>query len=273
MATNPLAPVLSAPSSVPLYLSRFEIAVEFVSALPEEDQEILEDTISDFEEALQLGFFAWSFFNKRDVARLTVEWTEAGFVLHAAAAGLHHNVLVALLRLIVNVHHTPSEGRDAMIAALGEDAVALREPMVFSQVIKSVRIGQVEGADTRLAARTDFFNFAADDEIGTVTGATFQDPLESWDGDRITLSADLVDDNDRFDHIEDSFLRLYDIGCFVSLDTIDELAGDPEMFLSSNGGTNQIVIDDYEGDLYGLLELLNVVCNGQLSRVSEAERS
>ena len=265
MAQNPLTPILTTPPSIPLYLRRFAVAVEYLAEQPVENQDALEDAISDFQNGLQLGFFAWAHFPQRHAAELTIEWTDTGFVLHGETDGMHHNGLVALLRLIVNLHHTPAEARASIVAALGDDAGALPPPSVFSETVKSVRFEAIEGADISVSGRSDFNHFIADDEIAAVDAPAFANPGETWDGDRIVLAAKRAFDQDDFDEVEDTFLRLFDMGCFVGLDTIDEMAGDPEFFLRQREDETQLIIDDYDGEVYGLIEFLNVLSDGATS--------
>jgi hypothetical protein len=271
MAKTLLASVLVKPTiPVPLYLRNFEIEVDFAPSYDaENDHEVLQDAIQELQDALRQGFFAWSFLPSRQSAKLSLEWLGTkGFVLRGEAAGVHHNVLVAALRLIVCVHHTPAAAHENAKAALGDAADALSPRSIFSEIVTGIRISALEGTDGRVSARNDFEAYLADTDISLPKSGLFSDVTAPCEEDRIVVAADTIS-QEVLDDVEDVFLRVCDSSCFRSLSMIDELGGDAELFLrSGKSGGRELVIDDYADEYYGLIELLNCLSLGRVATLS-----
>ncbi|MCR4266331.1 hypothetical protein [Nitratireductor sp. ZSWI3] len=269
MAADQLASILTGPAGpIPLYLHRFAIEVGYSSSYSGENRESIEDGVRDLESALRAGFFAWSHFPQRNTASLSLDWSPAnGFVLTAKASGLHHNVLVAAVRMIANLHHTPLAAHESAKATLGDDADALPARLVFSEVVTSIRIASLKGVDSRLSTRQDFDVYLADDEIVIPQGDLPADVTTCCEGERLTVasnaSAPAFPDAD-LDALEDAFLRLCDSGCFRSVSKIDEFGGDAELFArSADDDRTEIVVDDYRDEYYGIVELANCLSGGR----------
>ncbi|WP_054312365.1 hypothetical protein [Mesorhizobium sp. 1M-11] len=258
---------------VPLYLRKFEIAVDYSPSHGEADREPLEDAVRELQGALRLGFFSWSFLSSRQSARLSIGWrNEQGFVLPGEAEGLHHNVLVAALRLIVNLHHTPQAAYEEARAALGEDADALPARSIFSEIVAGIRIVALEGVDERLSDRTNFEDYSADAEISVPESRLFSDTAELCEHERVVAAIDETAgafSRSHLDRLEDLFLRACDGGCFRNTTRIDELGGNAEIFLRrGKAGSDEVIIDDYEDEYYGLVEFLNCLSDGRVASVS-----
>ena len=271
MAKTPLASVLAKPIvPVPLYLRKFAVEVDYAPSYDAADNhEAMEDAIQEFQDALRRGFFAWAFLPSRQAAKLSLDWSGTkGFVLRGEAEGLHHNVLVAALRLVVNLHHTPAEAHQSAKAALGGDADALSPRSIFSEIVAGIRIPVLEGTDGRVSARDSFGAYIADAEIAVPKSDLFADVTAPCEEDRLVVAADAISQA-ALDDVEDVFLRISDSGCFRSLSMIDELGGDAELFLRSvKGGHSELVIDDYGDEYSGLVELLNCLSSAGVTTLS-----
>jgi hypothetical protein len=255
---------------VPLYLDRFRIDVVYFDSFSGGDgfkdhRKVMQGAFRrEMEAAWKLGFFAWSFFDRRDEAKLGFDWSTQGKVsLIASAAGLHHNVLVAMIRMIVALHHTPLAAYQEARVTLGEFADQLPPRTLFQNIVQSVQIMEMHGADSRVAQRDNLLDFVRDDEIhlpqaaGAVANATQEN-----DDDRMVVSpatSGFAFPAGKFSKTEDVFLRLCDNSCFRDVSALD-LEGsirDAEMFMRKAEGGPELVIDDYLHQNYGLLELLN----------------
>lgn len=273
MAENPLVSVLTASDApIPLYLRRFEIEVDYLPAFDvEERQEVLDDAVRELQDAMRLGFFAWSFFEKRASASLSIDWSKPGrFVLCGKAEGIHHNVLVAALRLIVTLNHTMLAAYEDTKAMLGDDADTLPPRSVFSDTIAAVRVSVLQGADDRISSRCDFADFLADAEIQVPNSDLFGDITALCEEDRLVVSGQDFPPSD-FDEAEDIFLRICDSGCFRGLDLIDKSGydGDAEIFSRPDPDAGAaLIVDGYTPQYYGLVELLNSLSSGRVGTLS-----
>lgn len=273
MAENPLTAVLTGPDApIPLYLRSFEIEVDYLPSFDlEERQEVLDDAVRELQDAMHLGFFAWSFFEKRRSASLSIDWSKHDrFVLRGEAEGIHHNILVAALRLIVTLNHSALATYEDTKAMLGDDAAALPPRSVFSDTIRAVRVSSLDAVDDRVSSRRDFDDFIADAEIKTAHSDLLGDLTAYCEEDRIVVSAHDFPPAD-FDEAEDVFLRVCDSGCFRGLDLIDKSGydGDAEIFSRPDpeSGT-KLIVDGYTSQYYGLVELLNSLSSGRVNTLS-----
>ncbi|MEO9338557.1 hypothetical protein ABFT80_14030 [Mesorhizobium sp. SB112] len=273
MAENPLVSVLTGPDApTPLYLRRFEIEVDYLPAFDvEERREVLDDAVGELQDGLRLGFFAWSFFEKRTSTSLSIDWSKPGrFVLRGKAEGIHHNVLVAVLRLIVTLNHTMLAAYEDTKAMLGDDADALPPRSVFSDTIAAVRVSVLQGADDRISARRDFTDFLTDAEIQVPNSDLLEDVMALCEEDHLVVSGQDFPPAD-FDEAENVFLRICDSGCFRGLDLIDKPGydGDAEIFSRPDRDTGaELIVDGYTPQYYGLVELLNSLSSGRVGTLS-----
>jgi hypothetical protein len=66
-----------------------------------------------------------------------------------------------------------------------------------------------------------------------------------------------------FSKVEDRFLRVGYSGGFRALTLLDEGVEDAELFLRAGDAGLELVVDDYRGDVYSLIELTNALTRGR----------
>ncbi|MEO3998744.1 hypothetical protein [Mesorhizobium sp. CAU 1732] len=265
---------------VPLYLDRFRIDVVYFDSFSGGDgfkdhRKVMQGAFRrEMEAAWKLGFFAWSFFDRRDEAKLDFDWSRQGKVsLIVGAAGLHHNVLVAMIRMIFALHHTPLAAYQEARVTLGEFADQLPPRTLFQEIVQSVQVMDMHGADERMAQRDDLLDFVRDDEIqlplaaGAVANVTQEN-----DGNRMVVApatSGFAFPAGKFSKTEDIFLRLCDNTCFRDVSALDQEGSirDAEMFMRQASSGAELVIDDYLHQNYGLLELLNCLSGGNIDKL------
>ena len=267
MEKSPIASLLGdMPKPLPLYLSRFTVEVAFASSyLGQEDRRVIDDAFGELDALLKAGFFAWAYMDERARAGVSVEWRSEGFSVCGQGTGLHHNVLVSALRMVVSLHHTPRKAREELIAALGDDAEALPPRSVWSDLIRHIRLRELEGADQRTANRTDFDPFVPDDQIVLPLGS-ISDVSTDCNGVRLVARAQdglAIPDKAHLASIEDDFLGVCNSGGFRDLSRLGEMPEEAAIFLRSGDRGSELVIDGYLDQYYGLVEFLNAMTKGR----------
>ncbi|TDK29593.1 hypothetical protein E2F50_22395 [Rhizobium deserti] len=261
MDNTPLARLMTdAPQLVPLYLARFRVEVDFKPAYADmEDRSVVEEAFEELTDLLKAGFFAWRYMEARAQAHVAVEWREGGFAVFGGGAGLHHNLLVVVLRMIVALHHTPLAAREELVAVLGDDADALPPPLHWSDAVAVIRLADFEGVGDESVVREQFDDFIIDAE----TVVPFGLDADCY-GDRLVVrsGSSTAFGKRGFSKLEDRFLRVCATGGFQALALLDEGVHDAELFLRAGDAGLELVVDDYRGDVYGLVELANALTRG-----------
>ncbi|ATY31176.1 hypothetical protein [Sphingomonas psychrotolerans] len=271
MEESPLAKLLTeVPPQLPLYLTRFAVEAVFTSAYAgQEDREVVRDAFKELNALVKAGFFAWCHMDVRSRATISVTWRDDGFTVNGAGAGLHHNVLVVVLRMILSLHHTPQEARQELIAALGDDAHALPPATVWSEALGALRLTALEGADARAADRADFDSFVLDEEIKLPLGFS-----ETGEGERLIIcaqGASPILDKQGLKAVEGKFLGVCNTGGFRSLARLNECPEEAEFFIRSGDQGPELIVDDYRDDRYGLVEFLNAMTKGRNAALVASE--
>jgi hypothetical protein len=268
--------VLSMPSdTVPLHLSSFRVDLDYLpDQWPDEHRrETLDDGFSELQDALRLGFFDWTGAGNRTASRVDTDWSRAGKLsITVDAAGVHSNAIVVLLRLIVRLHHVSQEDFDELHALLGDEAAGLPARTVFAETISGIRVGALARADGAPDVATDLLAFVSDG-VRRPQGAALPVAMNDMvDPERLLAVGD--DGHgwqaQAFNDIEDVFLRLLSSGAFTPLDPLDCKYADnePELFMRERGGASELVVDNYDQQLYGLVELLNVMAGGRVETLT-----
>ena len=175
--------------------------------------------------------------------------------------GLHHNLLVVVLRMIVSLHHRPQDARQELVAALGDDVDALPPASLWSEALGAIRLTALQGIDTRvwLTAR-----------ILTASCSTRRSYCPSACGKRRERApnparAGRIADPQQagLKTVEGKFLGVCDTGGFRSLARLDECSEESEFFLRPGGRGTELIIDNYRDDRYGFDEFLNAMTKGR----------
>lgn len=267
---DPFASVLAnPPERRPLYLRKAHIEVTYGTAFAargndRDHRQTVDDAVKEIQAALRLGFFAWACFGEARTATLKTDWSRQdrlGLVL--SGGGLHHNVLVALLRTVLGLHHTPLAARQELERILGDDAASLSPRTIFGETVERIEIASMSGIDGREAGKVDWRSYVVDGEIIHPEGAAL---LEDADERIVIRGPDLPDFPPRtIGRIENRFLQICGTGLFRGGDRMDDsVNGEAEIFTRSlKTPETELVIDDYEEEPYGLLEFLNVASGGR----------
>ena len=259
------------PEPPPLYLRRARLDVTYSAAFARDEsypdhRRTVDDAARELQVALRLGFFAWACFPARAAATLKTDWKSPGRLgLVLTSDGTHHNVLTALLRFVLGLHHTPREGRAELLRILGDDAASLSPPTVFTEAVERIDISGLEGLDERRAATRDWTVYAQDGEIAAPAGA---ENLSQAD-ERIVVHAPGLSGfpSAALGRIENRFLQISGTGLFHGPERMDEyFTAEPSIFVRDKKTSHAaIVIDEYPEEEYGLLELLNVLSDGRIA--------
>lgn len=271
MEKTPLTTLLTDfPRQLPLYLTRFAAEAVFTTAYSgREDRAVVTNAFKELNSLVRAGFFAWRHMDARSQATISVAWRNDGFTVNGTGFGLHHNLLVVVLRMIVSLHHTPRAARQALIAALGDDADALPPASLWSEELGAIRLTAMEGADARVAPRADFDSFILDEEIVLPQGFA-----ETGEGERLIVRAQEASpilDKQGFKRIEGKFLGVCNTGGFRCLTRLDECPEEGDFFLRSGDQGPELIIDDYRDDRYGLVEFLNAMTKGRNAALTALE--
>ncbi|MFV0453030.1 MAG: hypothetical protein ACK5LS_12465 [Propioniciclava sp.] len=148
MNVTDLLGVLDIPPQVPLQMTAARITVCYTTAavdegVPAETAEQLADTLQDLQTLLRAGFLSTG------EASISIDQSRADrLVVVLAGAGLHRDLIVALLRLIHRQHQTPSGAFAELVRVLGdeEEARAVFGGMTFTEVIDRVQV-RAEGTE------------------------------------------------------------------------------------------------------------------------------
>lgn len=264
------------PEPPPLYLRRARLDVTYSAAFASDEshrdhRRTVDDAARELQAALRLGFFAWACFPARAAATLKTDWKTPGRLgLVLTADGLHHNVLTALLRFVLGLHHTPREARAELLRILGDDAASLSPPTVFTETVERIEISGIDGLDDRRAEDRDWTAYARDGEITLPAGV---ENLAEAD-ERIVVRAPALTDfpSAALGRIENRFLQICGTGLFRAPRDMDAYVADEPSIFARDKRTSHaaIVIDEYPEEEYGLLELLNVVSDGRIASLTVA---
>lgn len=271
MDTRPLAALLTEwPRPLPVYLARVAVEVDFAPAYSgREDRETIADAFAELDALLKAGFFAWRHIEARRDAAIAIAWRDVGFTIHATAAGLHHNLLVVLLRMIVSLHHTPADSRAELVAALGDDADALPPPTRWADALRAIRLIGIEPVGAGTADHEDPDAFVIDAEIRLPAGFDPDAPRNSDDRLVIRLpDAAALPGKRAWKAVENGFLGVCNTGGFRSLTRLDQPPEEAELFTRQGARGTELVIDDYADDRYGLVELLNAISTGRVAEMA-----
>ncbi|TCR02210.1 hypothetical protein [Neorhizobium sp. JUb45] len=267
-------------SNFPLYLRSFHLDVIYNDGMApdEERREVLEEAFSELEDALRLGFFCWERFSTRETAEVHVGWSDEGNMSVAVSSeGVHHNALVAAIRIVARLHHTSREGYEAMRTLLGEDADALSQPTSFRENVASLEISNVKAAEQGEAAATDVLNFTGEGISFPAFAALRDEVNENYTGDRLIVTSSAGQDFPAgdLDEVEDCFLSLFGSGVFTSISNLDSDIPDneAEIFTRQHNGQVELLFGDYGDQKYGMLEFLNVVAGGRIANLNVRSES
>ena len=270
------------PATAPLSITELNLTVRYTGAFKRSADfkgraEVNLKALGYVEKALRRGFFNWTAFDRRDKARLVCSYDKSqNLIISGTFPGIHYNFLVALLRELVTRNHLTQKDQDDRALVLDREKSA-GDLVQFDQIVEAIEITKLEGEWFGRLERPDpaLFVFGKDIALPAnnlnlaradlATLATQVDALAI--NERMVASGRGQGrhfDPEPFATTVDLFLRLCDMGMFRPLAEIESrnYEGEFEIFLRDNADGQAIVIDDYNPEIYGLVEFLNCASGG-----------